>query len=665
MACLEPKLLRKPKGDWLCPECKGASPAGEDVDSAAFPCMEDGPWTDDPLNPTLYTIPEEPLTEAQHALDQNLTLLPDTAPPAPVDATPPCAAGIRGSTRVRKPVQRYSPIFLMLHILKCADTFIDNATIHGYEPDPTTLSEALSSRNADEWVAATVSEMTSLMEKGTFDIVDRTPDMKPISAKWVFKSKFDAFGFLVKRKARLVCRGFLQTYGVDYYDVFSPVSKQATLRTLLAYAAANDLEIEQIDINVAFLNADLDETVYVDIPPGLEGVYPGKTMKLHKALYGLKQAPRVWWLNISTFLSKHGFVPTLSDTCLFIKQGKHGKVLLLVYVDDILCVGHKSDVAEAIALIQSEYAADYMGAAKSFLGQAISRDRSKLTITLSQPQFVKDLAKKFTFDMGHLKSVSIPISPDYKPDSDKAKTDKPMKPENNNYASLVGSLLYLANCTRPDISFAVGALSRHLNSPQASHMGKAKQLLRYVMNTADYGLTFGPSTSMSGNSVELVGYSDSDYGSNFLPLVPDQSITRRSVTGFIFLINGTPVAWQSRKQQTVSRSTDEAEYQAMATAASMGLWLRKLLAEIEAPAKKLQMFADNQAAIEHVHSPGSIRKSKHVDITHQFVLDRQTRGDLDFTYVPSADNIADIFTKGLVKETFEKLRGMMGVHKIV
>ena len=156
--------------------------------------------------------------------------------------------------------------------------------------------------------------------------------MKPISAKWVFKSKFDAFGFLVKRKARLVCRGFLQTYGVDYYDIFSPVSKQATLRTLLAYAAANDLEIEQIDINVAFLNADLDETVYVDIPPGLEGVYPGKTMKLHKALYGLKQAPRVWWLNISTFLSKHGFVPTLSDTCLFIKQGKHGKVLLFSFL---------------------------------------------------------------------------------------------------------------------------------------------------------------------------------------------------------------------------------------------------------------------------------------------------------------------------------------------
>ena len=304
MACLEPKLLRKPKGDWLCPECKGASPAGEDVDSAAFPCMEDGPWTDDPLNPTLYNIPEEPLIEAQHA-------------PAPVDATPPCAAGIRGSTRVRKPVQRYSPIFLMLHILKCADTFIDNATIHGYEPDPTTLSEALSSRNADEWVAATVSEMTSLMEKGTFDIVDRTPDMKPISAKWVFKSKFDAFGFLVKRKARLVCRGFLQTYGVDYYDVFSPVSKQATLRTLLAYAAANDLEIEQIDINVAFLNADLDETVYVDIPPGLEGVYPGKTMKLHKALYGLKQAPGFGGSTSLPFcLSMDLFLPCLTPACL-------------------------------------------------------------------------------------------------------------------------------------------------------------------------------------------------------------------------------------------------------------------------------------------------------------------------------------------------------------
>lgn len=613
MACLEPPLVRLPRGQWLCPECKDCS-HGEGIvlDDAEFPCLESG--SDNDVTPV---------------------------PPTPGSAT-------RGSVRIRKPIVRFNPV----------NTII--ADVHNYEPDPVTIEEAFSGEHADEWMAATISELSSLLEKGTFEIVDLTDDISPIQCKWVFKSKIDAFGFLTKRKARLVCKGFQQKYGVDYDEVFSPVSGQSTLRVILAYAAANDLEIDQMDINVAFLNAELNETVYVDIPPGLKDKYPGKTMKLNKCLYGLKQSPREWWLNISTFLSKHGFTPSMSDPCLLIKNGKQGLVLTLIYVDDILIIGSRVDVDEAVALINGKYAATYMGEVKSFLNQAISRDRSNHTITLSQPQFVKDLAQKFNFDMDHKKPVSIPIRADYRHDKDK-KPEQPL-PADNNFASLIGSLLYLANCTRPDISFAVSALSRHLSSPLPSHMGMAKQVLRYVINTDDYGLTFGPSTSTADNSVELVGYSDSDYGSDFLH--SPGTITRRSVTGFVFLINGTPVAWQSRKQQTVSRSTDEAEYQAMAAAASMGLWLRKQLAEIEPPAIKLQMFADNQAAIAHVHNPGSLRKTKHVDITHQFVLDRLTRGDLDFTYVPSSENIADIFTKGLVKETFEKLRNKMGVCKI-
>lgn len=526
-----------------------------------------------------------------------------------------------------------------------------------YPPDPTTLDEAMSSPQREDWLKAVNSEVASLFAKGTFDIIDTPPNTNPIGAKWVFKRKFDAFGFLLKYKVRLVAKGFLQKYGVNYTDVFSPVSKMTTLRVLLAYAAANNLPLMQLDVSTAFLNGDLEEKVFVKIPPGLADQYPGKCFFLKKAIYGLKQAPRVWWLNLLNTLTQHGFTSSFADTCLFHRQGKHGLVLMLVYVDDILATGHPDDIADALKVITDRYDCSEVEVARSFLGMAITRDPAAGTLTLSQPTFVDELAKKHGFDVNVTYNQTIPI-PDIRPDFDGG---APLKPDNE-YPSLVGSLLYLANCTRPDISFAVNTLARHLRTPCEKHMGLAKQLLRYALTTKHLSLTYSPpapSNPLSpSKSVTIIGYSDSDYANFTLP-EPGETLTRRSVTGFVFLANGTPVSWQSKKQVTVSRSSDEAEYQAMATAASQALWLRKLLAEIEPPAQILNMFCDNTAALAHVHTPGSINKTKHVDVQYQFVLDRQTRGDLSFAYIHTSLNLADIFTKGLTRVPFERLRALL------
>ena len=211
-----------------------------------------------------------------------------------------------------------------------------------------------------------------------------------------------------------------------------------------------------------------------------------------------------------------------------------------------------------------------------------------------------------------------------------------------------------------DISFAVSVLARHLRNPLVGHLGAAKNLLRYIINTKDLGITYSRSES---NTFEIEGYCDSDYANLFMS-GKQEILTRRSVTGFVFLVNGAPISWQSKKQITVARSTDEAEYQAMATAASQALWLRKLLAEVHPPATKLQVFCDNQAALEHVKNPGSKNKTKHVDIQHQFVLDRITRQDLNFTWIPSEENTADMFTKALRRDSFVKLREKLGLKVI-
>ena len=635
MACLHPPLTRKPRGDWLCPECAETSPAWEKNTDAfrAVPAPSDPQPPSEPC--TEHTLMFQPRRTSTS--NTTFTFEPVAAPP------PPPAVSMRG--RPLKPSQR------LCFLSTAPDPEPQNSE---YPCDPLTLEEALNSPQREDWLKATNAELTSLFAKGTFDIIDTPPGVRPIGCKWVFKRKYDAFGFLTKYKVRLVAKGFLQKFGLDYFDVFSPVSKMTTLRVLLSFAAANDLELKQIDVATAFLNGQLEEKVFVQIPPGLTSTYPSKCLHLRKAIYGLKQAPRVWWLNLSSTLTSHGFTPSLADTCLFYRQGKHGLVLMLVYVDDVLVAGHNDDVNEALKVITDNYECSEIEDARSFLGMAITRDRSAGTLTLSQPTYVDEVAKKHNFDTKETYKRSIPIS-DIKPDF---KAGDPLPPDNE-YASLVGSLLYLANCTRPDISFAVNTLARHLRSPCTNHMGLAKQLLRYCLSSKHLGLTYGkPLSPDPHKSLALIGYSDSDY-SNFTLPEPGETLTRRSVTGFVFLANGTPVSWQSKKQVTVSRSTDEAEYQAMATTASQALWLRKLLAEIEKPARKLTIFCDNTAALSHVHNPGSINKTKHVDVQYQFTLDRHIRGDLEFQYVPSAENLADIFTKGLNRVLFERLKNKL------
>jgi hypothetical protein len=277
---------------------------------------------------------------------------------------------------------------------------------------------------------------------------------------------------------------------------------------------------------------------------------------------------------------------------------------------------------------------------------------------LSQPNYVNELAKKFDFSVKVDYYESTPMIPLRK--DGEFNNGEPLNLTVHNYPSLIGSLLYLGNCTRPDISFAVSALARHIREPSTVHWTFAKDLLRYCLATRDEGLVFSGLQYNPTDPMFAEGYCDSDYASCTMHLKGEQ-ITRRSVSGYVFFVNGTPVAWQSKKQVTVSRSSDEAEYQALATSASTGLWLRKLIAEITGVVKPITINGDNQAALLHVNHPGSINRTKHVDITHQFVLDRAIRNDLKFAYVNTSENVADIFTKATVKNTFVYLKNKLGV----
>ena len=334
-----------------------------------------------------------------------------------------------------------------------------SAIIH----EPATLEEALSSEHAEQWQQAADDEMASLLANNTWELEPVPPGVKPIPVKWVFKVKRDANGHVERYKARLVAKGFRQQEGIDYEEVFAPVSKYTTVRTVLAQAAAQDLEIHQVDIKTAFLYGELEEDVWIQQPPGYKSGGPGTACHLRKSLYGLKQAPRVWHSKLSKELETLGFQPSAADPALFIKTGPT-PIYLLTYVDDILVTtGDDGALAATKSKLLTTFEGRDLGPASFFLGMDIKRDRQARTISLGQSRLTHDLLDKY--GMTECKPLSTPLSTATK----LTKDGEPLDTTAHGYSQLVGSLMYLSVCTRPDIAQAVGALARYMTTPTIAH----------------------------------------------------------------------------------------------------------------------------------------------------------------------------------------------------
>jgi hypothetical protein len=514
-------------------------------------------------------------------------------------------------------------------------------TLGEAEMEPRTVEEALSGPNSDQWKQAMDDEYRSLLENDTWDLVDSTPGIKPIPVKWVFKIKKDAAGKIERYKARLVVKGFMQREGIDFDEVFAPVSKHTSLRTLLAKAAAEDLELQQLDIKTAFLNGELEEQVYMKQPPGYEEGGPNKVCHLKKTLYGLKQAPRAWHLKLKEELHKLGAQVSDADPGLYIHHGKDAIVYMIIWVDDILMASKSMAAINAVKKsLMTTFDARDLGDAKFFVGLSIERDRANRTIKIAQKLAITDLVHKF--GLKDAKGRGVPMSVATKLTRDE---ENPLDTTKFPYSELVGSLLYLTVCTRPDIAQAVGCLSRYMATPAVSHWTAALGVLRYLATTQDFGLKF------SGGGFH--GYADADYAGDV--------DTRRSTTGYVFILNGGAISWSSRLQPTVAVSTAEAEYMAAAFAVKEALWLRKLMADFGFGTQPVKIYGDNQSALKLIKHPIASLRSKHIDVIYHFARERAARGEVKFEYIKTDDMIADIMTKPLPEGKLEKFREAMGV----
>jgi len=510
--------------------------------------------------------------------------------------------------------------------------------------EPTSYHEAVSGAQAQMWMKAMDEEMTSLLSNGTWTL-DNIPDgVKPIPVKWVYKIKRDAAGNIERYKARLVAKGFKQREGVDYNEVYAPVSKHTTLRALLAMVAAEDLELHQLDVKTAFLNGELEEDIYMVQPPGYEEGGPGIACHLKKALYGLKQAPRAWHTKLKGELETMGFQASETDPGMYIQRRKESNVYILVYVDDILIIAKDLELVKDIKkALMTTFDARDLGEAAYFLGWEIKRDRVKKTIKVTQQRMTADLVNKY--GMKNVRPKTTPMSTALK----MTKKGEELDTNVYHFSELVGSLLYLSVCTRPDIAQATGAMARYMSRPTTQHWTAAKGVLKYLAGTEDTGITYGP------EKMDIMGYSDADYAGDL--------DTRRSTTGYVFMLNGGVISWSSRLQPTVAASTAEAEYMAASQAVKEALWLRKLTSDLGGDLKTMQLYTDNQAALTLLKNPIASARSKHIDIIYHFARERVARKEVKFDYCPTAKMIADIMTKALPEGKFVVCCNGMGVSK--
>ena len=361
---------------------------------------------------------------------------------------------------------------------------------------PSSVQEAL---QHPKWREAVNEELQALQKNGTWELAQLPQGKQAVGCKWVFNVKYKADGTLDRYKARLVAKGFTQTYGIDYQETFAPVAKLNTIRVLLSLAANLDWSLHQLDIKNAFINGDLEEEVYMEIPPGLK--HPNsynRVCRLRKSLYGLKQSPRAWFDRFTKAIKKQGYSQGQSDHTLFIKRHQDVKItILIVYVDDIIVTGnHEEEISRLKKILSKEFEIKDLGALKYFLGMEIARSRKGIFI--SQRKYTLDLLKE-TGMLG-CKPSDTPMDSFNKIGSkeNQAAIDK------GRYQRLVGKLIYLSH-TRPDICFAVSVVSQFMNNPTEEHQEAVYRILRYLKMTPGKGLFF-----KKGSSRNIYIFSDVD-----------------------------------------------------------------------------------------------------------------------------------------------------------
>ena len=462
-----------------------------------------------------------------------------------------------------------------------------------------------------------------------------------LDCMWVYTYKFNTKGFLVKCKARLVVRGDQQKVNHTEENYAATLATRS-FRAVLSIAARFDLEMKQFDAVNAFVNAKIDDDVFMELPVGYRK--RGRALKLNKALYGLRKSPLLWQKELTGTLANLGFRPVPHEPCIMIRDG----CLVFFYVDDIVIAYPKAQQRQATATsngLRAKYDLTGGNDLQWFLGIEVHRDRARGLVWLAQTAYIEKIAK-LAAPSGHTRHT--PIAAELLPYADIA-----THASTQQYQRKVGSILYAAVVTRPDIAFAASRLARFNQNPGPKHHAAADRVLRYLYATRFLALQLG-----GGNDLRVT--CDASFA--------DNTLDRKSSQGFTISLFGGLIAWRASKQNTVTTSTTEAELLSLAQGAKEGLFMQRMLAELSVrlDSHTLTIECDNLNTIALVTKEIAVlhTRLRHVDIHNHWLRQEHQAGRITVVHTPTKSMLADGFTKSLGDKEHQEFITMLNLVPI-
>ena len=532
------------------------------------------------------------------------------------------------SGRVTKPIPKASGLAALLY----TNTEKDDDDIYAFAVQstnsvPNTLKQAKASPDWPQWEQAILQELESYRVNNTWIPVKPSPEMNLVGSRWVFAIKHDANGNIAKYKARLVAQGFSQIHGIDFEETYAPVVRYDSLRLLLRFATLRGYHVHQMDFDTAYLNSLLEEDIYMRGPPGYSE--EGKVYKILRALYGLKQSGREWFGTLRDKLLTLAFTQMAFDPYVFTMESLD--LFVAIYVDDLLIIGGIDRIKWFKAKISKAFPCKDLGQAKYLLGLEITITGSHVSI--SQAAYARRIIQRFSIDETNPRQT--PLDAGIFP-SRSQETEDPVRTKE--YQRLVGSLNYLVIGTRPDLAFTLSMLGSFNSNPGEQHMKLAKQVLRFIKGTIDYKITFDIGYAKASPDINLIIFANASYASD-----PN---TARSVSGFVLQLAGGTMAWSSKKQSCVAKSTCEAELMACSYSASHLVWTKNALNELGLPCVS-KLYTDSQSAIPIIKDHRISARTKHISVHYHYTREHHAKGNFTVSHVASKDNLADVCTKAL------------------
>ncbi|CAI7816117.1 unnamed protein product [Closterium sp. NIES-53] len=519
---------------------------------------------------------------------------------------------------------------------------------HGYDPDeedepaycfhalapeePASMEEALAGPDREKWLVSRDAEYQSLLENGTWDLVVLPEGKKAIQCKWVLRIQIDYKGQV----------------------------------TIYKNGAVSGKFIIQMDISTAFFNGILEEDVYMTQQPGYEDG-TGRVCKLKKSIYGLKQAPRRWYQKLAAVLEEMGFRTSSCDESLFLKGEGEKLVLFLVYVDDILLFSSSmKEIQKMQQQLMKNIKCKTLGEVKYYLRMHVERDLDHRWLKLHQEKFIKELGEKYGIE--NERKVATPLPAEF--NLVKAAEDEGVEAEEQQqFQSFVGSLLYAAVYTRPDISFSVGQLARVVQNPSEEQVDAAERVVKYLNSHPSIGVQYSTSAKVKQKGVEVLKEKGERLGEGklFLTCFTDatwayEKDDSSSIGGNICVVGGGPVGWRSKKQTETTLSSVESEYMAMFHGVKEVIWLRRLLEEIGQEQKvATPLFCDSKGALGMARNVVLHGLNKHMHIKWHWLRKEVKRGTVNPIYIKTHQQLADFLTKMLADEPHWRCVRMSGM----